>query len=161
MRQNLINKLSDFTKKLKINEEEYLKKFKEIVGEDKSNLNIDSTNFDDLKKGNNKNNVQQEVYVNKENSLRLRNEEINNLLNSINELASIFKDFQTLVLEQGTILDRIDYNIIKASENISDAHTNLEKANKNLEKNCARNTNLTLMSIIFIFAILLILKYIK
>jgi syntaxin 16 len=158
MRQNLINKLTDFTNKLKKNEEEYLRKFKELVGEDNSNSKTVSTNFDDLKKGNT---LQQEVYINKENSLRSRDQEINNLLNSINELASIFKDFQTLVVEQGTILDRIDYNIIKAGENIIGAHTHLEKANKNLEKNCARNTNLTLMLIIFIFAILLILKYIK
>lgn len=40
-----------------------------------------------------------------------RSKEINELTNSINSLAVLFKDFSVLVIEQGTILDRIDYNI--------------------------------------------------
>jgi syntaxin 16 len=62
-------------------------------------------------------------------------------------------------MEQGTILDRIDYNIETAFDNTKKAHINLEKANKNMEKNCARNTNLILLIIIFIMSILIIFKY--
>ena len=42
---------------------------------------------------------------------RHRSKEINELTDSINSLAVLFKDFSVLVIEQGTILDRIDYNI--------------------------------------------------
>jgi len=42
MKQNLVSKLTDFTRKLKMNEEEYMKKYRELVGDD---LNYQSTNF--------------------------------------------------------------------------------------------------------------------
>jgi t-SNARE complex subunit (syntaxin) len=40
-----------------------------------------------------------------------REKEIIKVAQSINELAQLFKELNVLVLEQGTILDRIDYNI--------------------------------------------------
>ena len=46
-------------------------------------------------------------YVNQQH----RSKEISELTDSINSLAVLFKDFSVLVIEQGTILDRIDYNI--------------------------------------------------
>lgn len=51
-------------------------------------------------------------------SARYKDEEIQNLVKSINDLASIFKDLSVLVIEQGTILDRIDYNVQEAKENV-------------------------------------------
>jgi syntaxin 16 len=36
----------------------------------------------------------------------------------MNELAVIFKELSTLVIEQGTILDRIDFNIEQAHVNV-------------------------------------------
>ena len=159
MKNNLVLKLSEFTRKLKINEEEYIKKYRELVGDD---IKYSGSDYNNLDSNSNLNKNGQ--FLNFENSndiLKKRDNEINNLLSSINELATIFKDFQTLVLEQGTILDRIDYNIETAFTNTRDAHCQLEKANKNMEKNCSRNTNLILIAIIFILSILLILKYVK
>ena len=44
-----------------------------------------------------------------------RDREVRNILQSINDLAQIMKDLSVLVIDQGTIVDRIDYNMEQAS----------------------------------------------
>jgi syntaxin 16 len=91
--------------------------------------------------------------------LNNRDNEIGNLVNSINELANIFKHLNTLVLEQGTILDRIDHNIDIGLTNTSQAHKELKKADENMKSNCYRNTNMALILVIFLLAVLNMFKY--
>ena len=43
-----------------------------------------------------------------------RDREVRGILQSINDLAQIMKDLSVLVIDQGTILDRIDYNMEQA-----------------------------------------------
>ena len=40
-----------------------------------------------------------------------RDREVRGILQSINDLAQIMKDLSVLVIDQGTIVDRIDYNM--------------------------------------------------
>ena len=48
----------------------------------------------------------------------------------MSELAGIFKEIQVLVIDQGTILDRIDYNMEVAVDRVDEGVVQLEKARK-------------------------------
>ena len=155
MKQNIITKINEFTKKFKLNQELYTNKFNDFVIDEE----IANKSFS-MKKNEEENKNSNDFLSTQDNNsqLRKRDQDLTNLLNSVNELAQIFKDMQTLVMEQGTILDRIDYNIDIASTNISKGKKNITKADKYMKNNCFRNVIIILIVIIFIEALLIILK---
>jgi syntaxin 16 len=57
-----------------------------------------------------------------------RTKEIDGIAQSISELADMFKDLGNLVLDQGTLLDRIDYNVEQMSSDIRGAAQELKTA---------------------------------
>jgi syntaxin 16 len=153
MKQNIITKLNDFTKKFKLNQELYNNKFQDfVIDEEMANKSFS------IRKNEEKNSNDFLSTQENNDQLRRRDEDLTNLLKSVNDLAQIFKDMQTLVMEQGTILDRIDYNIDIASSNISQGKKNITKADKHMKNNCFRNVIIILIVIIFIEALLLVLK---
>lgn len=54
-----------------------------------------------------------------------REQEINEIAKGIIELADIFKDLQTMVIDQGTMLDRIDYNVERMAVDVKGADKEL------------------------------------
>ena len=70
---------------------------------------------------------QQELVGTADKAIAQREREITQIAKSINSLAVIFKDMQTMVVEQGTVLDRIDYNVEQTATNIEAAVEELEK----------------------------------
>ena len=154
IKQNILAKLSEFTKKFKMNQEIYSNKFNDFVIDDDL-ANISMRNKDSDLKGSS------DFLSTQENNeqLRRRDNELNNLLESVNELAELFKEMQNLVMQQGTILDRIDYNIDIASININKGKKNIIKADKHMKNNCFRNVIIVLLICIFIEAVLLIIKF--
>lgn len=50
-----------------------------------------------------------------------REREITEIAKGIIELADIFKELQTMVIDQGTLLDRIDYNVEQMSVHVKAA----------------------------------------
>ena len=54
-----------------------------------------------------------------------REREIMDIAKGIIELADIFKELQTMVIDQGTMLDRIDYNIENMTVNVRAAEKEL------------------------------------
>ena len=54
-----------------------------------------------------------------------REREINDIAQGIIELADIFKELQGMVIDQGTVLDRVDYNIENMAVNVKAADKEL------------------------------------
>ena len=157
LQQALVEKVKEYTRKFKLNQEIYTKKYKELVGEEDPTYDINSN----IKEEKNDNNINNFLMTDNSNlTLQRRDNELNQLLNSVNDLAQIFKDMQTLVMEQGSILDRIDYNIDIASTNVTRGKKSIVKANEYQKKNCFRNVIIVLIVCIFIEAILIIFKFI-
>ena len=57
-----------------------------------------------------------------------RDQEIAAIARSINELAEIFKELNVLVVEQGTLLDRIDHNIDLTVTRVKEGTEHLKQA---------------------------------
>eukprot|EP00752_Nemacystus_decipiens_P009916 g8848.t1 len=57
-----------------------------------------------------------------------RDAEINNIVKSIEDLSTIFKELAVLVIDQGTILDRIDFNMEQVVEHTREGVSQLQRA---------------------------------
>eukprot|EP01017_Pseudomicrothorax_dubius_P034523 TRINITY_DN4746_c0_g1_i6.p1 TRINITY_DN4746_c0_g1~~TRINITY_DN4746_c0_g1_i6.p1 ORF type:complete len:316 (-),score=60.69 TRINITY_DN4746_c0_g1_i6:108-1055(-) len=88
-----------------------------------------------------------------------RDTQINKMVESLNKLATLFKDLNHVVVEQGTLLDRIDYNVEQTLFNTRKAVKELVKANEYHQSNLARKCQFVLTGLIFFFLIVLFLKY--
>lgn len=77
----------------------------------------------------------------------------------INELASLFKELNVLVIEQGTILDRIDYNIERALENVTKGTRDIVEANNHSKKGMTLKCILVLTFLLIFFTLWLSIKY--
>ena len=154
MKQFLLNKLAEYTKKLKVNQENYYIKYKEInKGDEQHNNNEHPLQ---MQQGNMF--IQEGI---KKNVMMERNVEINSLFNSINELGEMFKNVEAMVFQQGTILDRIDYNIDLIKDNVHMGYKQIVTANEKRRSSCARNANLTLLLINTIMGLMIIFKIFK
>jgi syntaxin 16 len=71
----------------------------------------------------------------------------------------LFKDLSTLVIEQGTILDRIDYNVKDAKLNVKKGVVELEKTLKREKSFRAQGCMACLFTSIVITLTLLMLKH--
>ena len=155
----LTTKIQNFSNEFRQNQQQYLKYLKDMgiiiySNEDKNNKSGSLLNDNDDEKKNFLYTKDDDVNI----QIKKRDEDIDILVKSINELSGIFKDLQNIVQEQGTILDRIDYNINISYENSQEGLKNLKKAEQHNNESCFRNAILLLFVIIFVETILFICK---
>ena len=155
----LTTKIQNFSNEFRQNQQQYLKYLKDMgiiiySNEDKNNKSESLLNDNDDEKKNFLYTKDDDLNI----QIKKRDEDIDILVKSINELSGIFKDLQNIVQEQGTILDRIDYNINISYENSQEGLKNLKKAEQHNNESCFRNAILLLFFIIFVETILIICK---
>ncbi|XP_030474490.2 syntaxin-43-like isoform X1 [Syzygium oleosum] len=88
-----------------------------------------------------------------------REREIQQVVESVNELAQIMKDLSVLVIDQGTIVDRIDYNIQNVATTIDEGLKQLQKAERTQKQGGMVMCATVLVIMCFVMLVLLILKY--
>ncbi|KAJ6263283.1 Syntaxin-16 [Drechslerella dactyloides] len=93
-----------------------------------------------------------------DNTIMQREREITDIANGILELADIFKELQTMIIDQGTLLDRIDYNVELMKTNVRAAEKELVVASGYQRRSTKRKAMLLLVICIVGVIILLSLK---
>ncbi|XP_010906234.1 tlg2p-like protein a [Elaeis guineensis] len=89
---------------------------------------------------------------------REREREIEQIVESVNELAQIMKDLSVLVIDQGTIIDRIDYNVQNVAATVEEGYKQLQKAERTQRTGFMVKCATILIILCFIMLVLLILK---
>ncbi|KAF3436500.1 hypothetical protein FNV43_RR23592 [Rhamnella rubrinervis] len=87
-----------------------------------------------------------------------RERAIKQVVESFNELAQIMKDLSVLVIDQGTIVDRIDYNIQNVATSVEEGVKQLQKAERTQKKGGMVRCATILVIMCFVMLVLLILK---
>ncbi|KAK7277987.1 hypothetical protein RJT34_23008 [Clitoria ternatea] len=87
-----------------------------------------------------------------------REKEIQQVVESVNELAQIMKDLSVLVIDQGTIVDRIDYNIQNVATTVEDGLKQLQKAERTQKKGGMVMCATVLLIMCLVMLVLLIIK---
>ncbi|KAI5919122.1 t-SNARE [Camillea tinctor] len=87
-----------------------------------------------------------------------REREIEDIAQGIIELSDLFRDLQTMVIDQGTMLDRIDYNVERMATDVRAAEKELVVAAGYQRKTTKRKAILLLILLIAGAIILLVIK---
>jgi len=102
--------------------------------------------------------VQQRLLYDNNAVIDQREREIEEIAQGIIELSNIFQELQTMVIDQGSLLDRIDYNVEKTATEVKAADKELTVATDYQKRSVKRKIMLLLIIIILGMFILLGLK---
>lgn len=88
-----------------------------------------------------------------------RDREIQHIARSIEELSQIFRELAVLVIDQGTVLDRIDFNMEQVVEHTKEGVHQLVRAEENQKSAKATRCIVCLLCSIFVMVLTLIIKH--
>ncbi|EKV13105.1 SNARE complex subunit (Tlg2), putative [Penicillium digitatum PHI26] len=87
-----------------------------------------------------------------------REREINDIAKGIIELSDIFRELQSMIIDQGTMLDRIDYNVERMGTEVKAADKELKVATGYQQRTTKRKIMLLLLLVVVGMIILLVVK---
>uniref|UniRef100_A0A6N2KRQ9 t-SNARE coiled-coil homology domain-containing protein n=1 Tax=Salix viminalis TaxID=40686 RepID=A0A6N2KRQ9_SALVM len=164
VQRSLATDLQNLSMELRKKQSTYLKRLRQQKegqdGDDlEMNLNggrsiIDDDNLDDMVF-----NEHQMAKLKKSEAVTVeREQEIQQAIESVNELAQIMKDLSVLVIDQGTIVDRIDYNIQNVATTVEEGLKQLQKADRTQKRGGMVMCATVLVIMCAVMLVLLILK---
>ncbi|KAL6408038.1 t-SNARE affecting a late Golgi compartment protein 2 [Ilyonectria robusta] len=102
--------------------------------------------------------TQQRMLHSNDAAIAQREQEIEDIAQGIIDLSDLFRDLQTMVIDQGTMLDRIDYNVERMNTDVQAAEKELKVASGYQQKSTKRKIILLLILLIAGLFILLMIK---
>ena len=96
---------------------------------------------------------------NNENMLRQRNEEIRHLVDMMNQLNQLFADLGTLIVEQGTMLDRIDGIVEETITIVDEGNKQIVMADHHQSNKCFYVYIIVVVVLIILFGTILVIKH--
>lgn len=102
--------------------------------------------------------TQQKLLHSNDSIILQREQEIEEIAQGIIELSDLFRDLQSMIIDQGTMLDRIDYNVERMATDLKDADKELNVASGYQRKTTKRKIILLLVLIVAGMFILLLVK---
>lgn len=87
-----------------------------------------------------------------------REREINDIAKGIIELSDIFRELQSMIIDQGTMLDRIDYNVERMGTEVKAADKELKVATSYQQRTTKRKIMLLLLLVVVGMIIVLVVK---
>merc|ERR1711994_261734 len=90
-----------------------------------------------------------------------RTQEILNIAKSVHELATLFQELSVLVVEQGSLLDRIDYNVEQTLDNLGKAKKEIDKANVHQKRSRSALCIVVLIMLVLVAGFILVIKSIS
>ncbi|GBF61334.1 t-SNARE affecting a late Golgi compartment protein [Trichophyton mentagrophytes] len=87
-----------------------------------------------------------------------REREINDIAKGIIELSDIFRELQTMIIDQGTMLDRIDFNVERMTLDVKGADKELKVATNYQRRTTKRKIILLLVLLVVAMFIILLVK---
>ncbi|KAK0291060.1 t-SNARE affecting a late Golgi compartment protein 2 [Friedmanniomyces endolithicus] len=91
-------------------------------------------------------------------AIEQREREIEGIAQGVIDLSNIFQELNSMVIDQGTVLDRIDYNVERTAEHVKEAEKELTVATGSQKKGTRRRVILLLVLVVVGMLILLLVK---
>ncbi|XP_071089238.1 syntaxin-16-like isoform X1 [Haliotis cracherodii] len=147
MSTNFRKSQSNYLRKLKTREERSRQYFGTSIGPDSMMEEVNIADDDIYDRGF----TADQILLVEDNTtmVQTREKEVSQIVRSIMDLNEIFKDLSSMIVDQGSLLDRIDYNIEHSSVAVEKGLQQLQKAEKYQKKNRK-------MYIIIVLAVLII-----
>lgn len=159
VQRNLAKQLQELSVNFRTSQRKYLaevqaQKNGDMAGDSKFGIDLTATDEGDFFTT-----QQVQVVDDLQEAIQSRDAEISKIAQSIEELGAIFKELAVLVIDQGTILDRIDYNMEAVVEHTKTGIKQLEKAEKSQKSARPMRCIIFLVILIFVLLFILVLKH--